>query len=319
MRLTTYRDGSDIRLGVVTDRGVLDVSDAADALGLEAATTPTAFFAAGNAALPRLRDLVQRAADAPAERSHPWYRAPSTLHYGPSVPAPGKILCIGLNYVKHALESGLGVPESPVLFSKFENTIAATHDPVALPPVSDQYDYEAELVVVIGATARSVSEEDALDHVLGYCNGNDLSARDLQMRSGQWLLGKTLDGFLPLGPDLVTADEIPDPQDLRVRCWLNGELRQDSNTRDMVFGVAEVVSYASRYMTLQPGDVIATGTPEGVILGMQDPVWLQPGDEVTVEVGPLGRLVTPLVAGIGNTAPSEALRAAPASTGASDA
>ena len=319
MRLTTYRHGGALRLGVVTERGVLDLGGAAGALGIEATTTPSAFFAAGNAALAHLRDLVQRAEDAPTERSRPWFREPSTLSYGPSVPTPGKILCIGLNYVKHAFESGLDVPEAPVLFSKFGNTIAATHDAVALPPVSNQYDYEAELVVVIGATARSVSEEDALDHVLGYCNGNDLSARDLQTRTGQWLLGKTLDGFLPLGPDLVTADEIPDPQDLSVRCWLNGELRQDSNTRDMVFGVAEVVSYASHYMTLQPGDVIATGTPEGVILGMQNPVWLQPGDEVTVEVGPLGRLVTPLVASSDDTGSSEAFHSAPAATGGGDA
>lgn len=319
MRLTTYRDGSDLRLGVVTDRGVLDVAAAARALGIDTAPTPTAFFAAGKAALPGLHTVVQLAEGAPAERSRAWYQDESTLTYGPSVPEPGKILCVGLNYVRHALESGLGVPDSPVLFSKFGNTIAATNDAVALPSVSNQYDYEAELVVVIGAVARSVSAEDALEHVLGYCNGNDLSARDLQTRTSQWLLGKTLDGFLPIGPHLVTADEIPDPQDLRVRCWLNGELRQDSNTRDMVFGVAEVVSYASHFMTLLPGDVIATGTPEGVILGMSDQVWLQPGDETTVEVGPLGRLVTTFVAGADASGTNAAPHTARLATGGSDA
>lgn len=296
MRLTTYRDARALHLGIVSERGVLDVRAAADALGVDTTTTPQAFFAAGNAALPSLRTLADLAEAAPLERSSQWYREPATLEPAATVPDPGKIVCIGLNYVRHALESGLGVPDSPILFSKFNNTIAATNEPVTLPSVAEQCDYEAELVVVIGARARSVATEHALDHVLGYCNGNDLSARDLQTRTGQWLLGKTLDGFLPLGPYLVTADEVPDPQDLRVRCWLNGELRQDSNTRDMVFGVAELVSYVSHYMTLEPGDVIATGTPEGVILGMQDPVWLQPGDEVTVEIGPLGRLVTPLVA-----------------------
>ena len=319
MRLTTYRDGSDLRLGVVTDRGVLAVAEAARALGIDAATTPTAFFAIGNAALPDLRTVVQRAEGTTTDRSRAWSREASSLTYGPCVPTPGKIIGIGLNYARHARESGLGVPDSPVLFSKFANTIAATREHVVLPSVSDQYDYEAELVVVIGAVTRSVAEEDALSHVLGYCNGNDLSARDLQMRTGQWLLGKSLDGFMPIGPDLVTADEIPDPQDLSVRCWLNGELRQDSNTRDMVFSVAEIVSYTSRYITLQPGDVIATGTPEGVILGMQDPVWLQPGDEVTVEVGPLGRLVNTFVADTGTSAANAARDSMPRTAGGRDA
>jgi 2-keto-4-pentenoate hydratase/2-oxohepta-3-ene-1,7-dioic acid hydratase in catechol pathway len=319
MRLMTYRDDDALRLGVVTRQGVLDVAAASRSLGVDAAVTPAALYASGTAALPALRALLERIEALPAERSGGWYLDPSTLEPGPCVPAPGKILCVGLNYRRHAREAGFGVPETPVLFSKFGNTIAATGDPVTLPAVSDRYDYEAELVVVMGATARSVSEEDALDYVLGYCNGNDLSARDLQTRTGQWLLGKTLDGFLPIGPHLVTADEIPDPQDLRVRCWLNGELRQDSTTADMVFGVAEIVAYASRYMTLQPGDVIATGTPEGVILGMDQPVWLQPGDEVIVEVGSLGRLVTPLVAPVDGSGTAAAGRDATLVTGGGDA
>ncbi len=151
--------------------------------------------------------------------------------------------------------------------------------------------------VVIGQKASAVSVEEALEYVLGYCSANDLSARDLQMRTSQWLLGKTLDGFCPIGPYLVTRDEVPDPQQLELRTWVNGELRQNSSTADMIFSVAEIVSYASHHMTLDPGDVIITGTPEGVILGMPEPrAWLKPGDEVIVEVQGLGRLVTPLVA-----------------------
>jgi 2-keto-4-pentenoate hydratase/2-oxohepta-3-ene-1,7-dioic acid hydratase in catechol pathway len=227
-------------------------------------------------------------------------RAPidvSRLRLGPPVPHPGKILCVGLNYRRHAQETGMKIPTSPVLFSKFGNAITGPDAEVAVPPEVEQLDYEAELVVVVGRRARRVSEARALDHVLGYTSGNDLSARALQKRTGQWLLGKTLDGFLPIGPELHTADAVPDPQALGVRCWLNGELRQDSNTADMIFSVAEIISYASTYFTLEPGDVIATGTPEGVILGMEEKRWLRAGDELAVEVGPMRRLVTRLAEG----------------------
>jgi 2-keto-4-pentenoate hydratase/2-oxohepta-3-ene-1,7-dioic acid hydratase in catechol pathway len=215
--------------------------------------------------------------------------------YRPLVPTPQKILCVGLNYRRHAAESGLDEPDTPVLFSKFNNALAAHGDAIPLPPAAKQVDYEAELGVVIGRKARHVSVSDALDYVLGYCTVNDLSDRALQMTTSQWLLGKTLDKFLPVGPYLVTHDEVPDPQNLSVRCWLNDELRQDSNTRDMIYSVAEVISYASQHMTLYPGDLISTGTPEGVILGMAEKQWMQPGDTVTVEIGGLGRLTNTLV------------------------
>jgi 2-keto-4-pentenoate hydratase/2-oxohepta-3-ene-1,7-dioic acid hydratase in catechol pathway len=219
------------------------------------------------------------------------------LQLAPCVYQPGKIVAVGLNYRRHAHETGATIPATPILFSKFSNTLAASCQPVALPRVATQYDYEVELGVVIGRRASAVPVEQALEYVLGYCSANDLSARDLQMRTSQWLLGKTLDGFCPIGPYLVTRDEVPDPQQLELHTWVNGELRQNSSTADMIFSVAEIVSYASQYMTLDPGDVIITGTPEGVILGMPEPrVWLKPGDEVTVEVQGLGRLVTPLVA-----------------------
>ncbi|RLT42748.1 MAG: FAA hydrolase family protein [Chloroflexi bacterium] len=211
------------------------------------------------------------------------------------LPHPGKILCVGLNYRRHAAESGMAAPLTPVLFSKFNNSIAAPDERVPLPANAEQYDYEAELAVVIGKRARNVSKRDALAHVFGYCNSNDLSARDLQMRTSQWLLGKTPDKFLPLGPCIVSADEVPNPQKLRIRCWVNGQQRQDSNTADMIFSIAHIISYASQYFTLEPGDVISTGTPEGVIFGMQQKQWLRPGDSVAVEVGDFGRLTNLMV------------------------
>ena len=190
----------------------------------------------------------------------------------------------------------MAIPETPVLFSKFNNSIAAPGEGVPLPSNAEEYDYEAELVAIIGKTARYVSVDDALDYVMGYCNGHDVSARDLQMTTSQWLLGKTLDKFMPIGPYTVTADQVGDPQTLSIRAWMNGDLRQDSNTGDMIFSVAECVSYISQYYTLEPGDIITTGTPEGVILGLEDKVWMKPGDEVTIEIEGLGRLTNPMVA-----------------------
>ena len=217
------------------------------------------------------------------------------LRLGPCAPSPSKIICIGLNYRRHAEETGAQVPDAPILFSKFSNSLAACGEEIPLPAVAERYDYEAELGVVIGRSARNVDEAQALDFVWGYCNCNDFSARDLQFRSTQWLLGKSLDRFLPLGPYLVSAGEVGDPQTLRVQCSVNGAPRQDSSTADMVFGVAELVSYISKHWTLEPGDVIATGTPEGVAQGRPDKPWLRPGDEVVVEVGDLGRLTNRLV------------------------
>ncbi len=225
------------------------------------------------------------------------YADEDKLKVMPAVPNPGKILCVGLNYSKHAAESGMDEPAYPVLFSKFNNTIAAHGEKVPMSMEWTQVDYESELVIVIGKTAKNVSEEDALDYVLGYCNGNDLSERALQFRSGQWLLGKSPDKFFPIGPYLVTADTITDPDNLRIRGWLNGELRQDSNTSDMIFSVSQIIAYASQFMTLNPGDVISTGTPEGVILGYPEDKrqWMKPGDEYKVEIEGLGTLVNKII------------------------
>src|SRR6266849_55139 len=287
MKLIVFQTSRGAALGVVTSGGVvpLDGSAGGDAM------TPAALFGEGEPALSRVRAALERSA------SGAHLVQETELQIAPCVYQPGKILAVGLNYRRHAHETGAAIPETPILFSKFNNALAGSCQPVALPPVATQYDYEVELGVVIGRRASGVPVEEALEYVLGYCSANDLSARDLQMRTSQWLLGKTLDGFCPLGPYLVTRDEVPDPQRLELRAWVNGELRQNPSTADMIFSVAEIVSYASQYMTLDPGDVIITGTPEGVILGMPEPrVWLKPGDEVTLEVQGLGRLFTPLVA-----------------------
>jgi len=289
MRLTTFQKRGGNQLGIVTERGVLDVAAAVAATGVNCPTSADALYASGLSALPGLAALVQ-AADDPA-----LYLSEADLTYGPAVPNPGKILCVGLNYQKHAAETGATPPEEPVLFSKFNNVIAAPNEAIPLQADWTQVDYESELGVVIGAEARNVSVDEALDCVFGYCNMNDLSERRLQMLSGQWLLGKTLDKFLPLGPYVVTADEIADPQNLAIKGWLNGELRQSSNTADMIFTVAEVIAYASQVMTLSAGDVISTGTPEGVIMGMDPKVWMKPGDEYVVEVEGLGKLVNRMV------------------------
>ena len=298
MILLTFREGGDLRLGVRTARGVIDVAAAQEALGGEggAPATVEALIAGGGAARTALGDLVTRAEGADASGAS-WLKDEGTLALGPSVPHPGKIVCVGLNYRKHAEETGAAIPTSPVLFSKFLNTVAAPDEDVPLTGAAEQYDYEVELAVVMGATAKNVSEGDALSRVFGYSAANDLSARDLQTRTSQWLLGKTMDKFMPIGPYLVTADEVPDPQRLAIRTWLNGELRQDSNTDDMIFPVAEIVSYISRHFTLEPGDVIITGTPEGVILGMAEKRWMVPGDVVEVEVEGLGKLRNRMVAG----------------------
>jgi 2-keto-4-pentenoate hydratase/2-oxohepta-3-ene-1,7-dioic acid hydratase in catechol pathway len=289
MKLLTFREGDALRLGLRIETGVVDVATAAESLEIAGVpATMDAVIAGGDTALNALKDLAARAALAPA--GEPWLRDEMGLRHGPCVPHPGKIVCIGLNYRKHAIESNAPIPDVPVVFSKFSNAIAANGDLVPLPAVAHQYDYEVELGVCIGKRASHVGEDEALGYVLGYFTANDVSVRDLQNRTSQWLLGKTLDKFLPIGPWLVTADEVGNPQDLRLRTKVNGELRQDSWTGDMIFSVAQIISYISRYFALDPGDIIVTGTPEGVAMGRPDKPWLKPNDEVIVEVDRLGAL-----------------------------
>jgi 2,4-diketo-3-deoxy-L-fuconate hydrolase len=211
---------------------------------------------------------------------------------------PGKIVAIGLNYVDHAEETGQPIPEVPVVFGKYPNTIIGPGEPIRIPPIASQIDYEAELTIVIGRRARNVSEDEAMEHVFGYTNANDVSARDLQFsEGGQWTRSKSIDTFCPVGPYIATRDEIPDPHNLYIRCILNGEVVQDGHTSKMIFSVAEMVSFLSQGMTLEPGDLIITGTPPGVGMARDPQLWMKPGDEVSIEIEGLGTLTNPVEAG----------------------
>jgi 2-keto-4-pentenoate hydratase/2-oxohepta-3-ene-1,7-dioic acid hydratase in catechol pathway len=215
------------------------------------------------------------------------------------VPDPNKVLCIGLNYRDHAAETGAQVPREPVVFSKFTTALIGPEEPIVLPPVSHKVDYEAELVLVIGKRGRSIPRERARDHLAGCTVGHDVSARDWQIEKDgkQWLLGKTFDTFAPTGPHLVTPDEVGDPHELGIRLRLNGVTMQDSSTRQLIFGVEELIAYISQVVTLQPGDLIFTGTPAGVGIGRRPQVWLKGGDVVEVEIDRLGVLRNPVVQG----------------------
>jgi len=209
---------------------------------------------------------------------------------GPCVAGVGKFICIGLNYSDHAAESGMAVPAEPVVFMKATSCICGPNDEVVIPKGSTKSDWEVELGVVIGSTAKYVSEEDALSHVAGYCVVNDLSERAFQLEgTGQWVKGKSADTFGPIGPWLVTADEVPDPQALDMWLEVDGHRYQNGSTRTMVFGVAHLISYLSRFMSLQPGDIISTGTPPGVGLGQKPPVYLRPGNVMTLGIEGLGQ------------------------------
>ena len=210
---------------------------------------------------------------------------------------PGKIICVGLNYHDHAEEQGAELPEEPLLFAKWPTALIGPGDPIVIPPLVTKCDYEAELGVVIGARVRGVSKENALEAVRGYLCANDVSARDLQFKDGQWTRGKSVDTFCPVGPRLVPVEEIPDPHDLRIRAIVSGEVLQDSTTAKLIFGVDDVISHASQTMTLEPGDLILTGTPAGVGVFRDPPRLLRAGDDVTIEIERIGSLTNSVVAG----------------------
>jgi 2-keto-4-pentenoate hydratase/2-oxohepta-3-ene-1,7-dioic acid hydratase in catechol pathway len=212
------------------------------------------------------------------------------------VPRPGKIICIGLNYRDHAAESKMPVPESPITFSKYTTCVTHPSAPVYLPRTSEKVDYEAELAVVLGRRAKHVPRERAFDYVLGYTNFNDISARDFQFADGQWQRGKSCDTFAPMGPAIVTCDEVPNPHRLRIQLRLNGETMQNSSTDQLIFGVDQLVAFLSATVTLEPGDVIATGTPPGVGFARKPPVFLKPGDLMEVDIEGLGVLSNPVLA-----------------------
>ncbi len=210
------------------------------------------------------------------------------------IPRPPKIICIGLNYRDHAIETNMKIPEIPTVFCKFPTAVIAPGDNVVLPKISEKPDYEAEFAVVIGKGGRNIAKDDWKSHVAGYMNLNDVSARDIQLATTQWVMGKTFDTFCPMGPYLVTADEIADPHNLDISLDIAGEVLQSSNTRELIFKIPELISYLSSVFTLEPGDVISTGTPSGV--GMARGRWLKPGDVMNVKVAGLGVLTNPCVA-----------------------
>lgn len=212
------------------------------------------------------------------------------------VPHPGKVICIGLNYRDHAEESGMEIPKSPIIFSKFATCVIGSNQPIVLPKKSQQVDYEAELAFIIGQLAKNVKKEDALDYVFGYTNFNDVSARDFQFADGQWQRGKSCDTFAPMGEFIATKDEISDPHNLQIRFRLNGETMQNSNTNQLIFKIPELIEFLSQSITLEPGDVIATGTPPGVGFARNPPVFMKDGDVVEVEIQGLGILSNPVIA-----------------------
>jgi 2-keto-4-pentenoate hydratase/2-oxohepta-3-ene-1,7-dioic acid hydratase in catechol pathway len=290
LTLCTLKRGGEWGLGVRTARGILDVEAASDHFDIdgEPESVDELLKEGGGEAL---QEVI--AAAMAAKHPRPFFLAEEDVIFGPAVTNPEKIVMVGLNYRRHAAEIKMALPTSPVLFNKFNNALLGHGRTLRLPTkVAKQFDYEVELVIVIGRTARDVSEADALSCVAGYCTGNDFSARDLQRRTSQIMLGKIGDGFAPLGPWLVSADQVPDPNALDLWCDVNGERRQSSNTRDMIFSCAQLISYVSGLMTLKPGDLIYTGTPEGVVLGKPEAeqVWLKAGDKVSCGIETLGEL-----------------------------
>ncbi|MBL8211822.1 MAG: fumarylacetoacetate hydrolase family protein [Bryobacterales bacterium] len=247
-------------------------------------------------------DILGGGADALAKVSQ-WVAAPGESSVHPLVstkllapiPRPPKIICVGLNYRDHAEESNMPIPERPTIFSKFSNTVIAPGENIVLPKNSEKPDYEAEFGLVIGKGGRHIKGENWKDVVFGYTNVHDVSARDFQLATSQWLMGKTFDTFCPVGPYVVTADEIADPHNLRVTCTINGEVLQDGNTKHLIFNIPTLIEYLSSVFTLEPGDIISTGTPAGVGFGRKPPRWLKAGDTVTIECEGLGQLTNPVV------------------------
>lgn len=292
--LTFYKEGI-LQLGIKVEGGVVDVN------GMITKYIPSNEFGdyprstkelihGGLKAKNQLNKLVAMA-------SKEDILIEENLELGPSVPNPQKIVCVGLNYRKHAEETNLAIPEYPVLFSKFNNTLTGHLNPIKLPRNSMNIDYEGELVLVIGREAKYITNENAREYIYGYTIANDLSARDLQVRSSQWLLGKSYDDFCPIGPYLISSEEIRNPNELFIRTIVNGKIRQNSTTSDMIFNCEEIVSYVSQYMTLYPGDIILTGTPEGVILGYNeaDRIWIKENDIITIEIEKIGSLTNAIV------------------------
>ena len=283
-------DGTET-LGIKTGSTVIDVRAASRLLGIPAPLTLEELLRDGNA--PGLTKILAASGSA---KARPALLDEAGISYGRLFTNPGKIVCVGLNYKRHAMEIGMKEPRVPPLFNKYNNALAAHQCTIDLPPkdVAYKFDYETEMLIVIGKAARNVPEADALNYVAGYCTANDFSARDLQLEtpSSQWMIGKTLDKFAPIGPYFVSADLVGDPNNLKIRTLVNGEVRQDWSTSDFIFNTQQMIAYISKHWTLEPGDIIFTGTPQGVILGYpkDKQVWLKAGDEIVSSIEKLGEL-----------------------------
>jgi acylpyruvate hydrolase len=304
MRLLTMGTPYGVRLGAVDGAEVVDLNAAYAAFlhmrgdtrhrqraDLDLPADMTAFLAEGDAARRRADEAV---AFARTERGRKTRTSRRDVRLFPVVPRPPKVICVGLNYRDHAEETGQKIPEHPVFFSKFTSCLIGAGAPITIPRVSDQVDYEAELAVVIGRPGRYIREADALGHVAGYTILNDVSVRDYQMRTSQWLIGKVFDRTTPVGPELVTRDEVPRPDALRLSTTVNGRVLQDSNTSRLIFSLERCIAAISEIVTLEPGDLIATGTPAGVGFTRKPPVFLKDGDTVVVEIEGLGHLENPV-------------------------
>ncbi|AVK47618.1 5-carboxymethyl-2-hydroxymuconate isomerase [Clostridium sp. MF28] len=282
MKFINYKINNEILLGIKTSRGIVDVKKLANN-NTNIPTTIEELIKSGENKLKLLSNLLEISTPTIEEEN---------IEYAPCVLSPEKILCVGGNYKEHGKECKLELPIYPLIFSKFNNSLAANKQIIQLPKNAEKFDYEAELVIIIGKEAFNVAKDEALSYVFGYTIGNDLSARDLQLRTSQWLLGKTCNNFAPIGPYLVTADEI-DANNLEIRCEVNEKVCQLGNTKNMIFDCATIVSYISQFMTLKPGDLIFTGTPSGVIAGRPKDKqnWLKSGDRVVISIENLGTLI----------------------------
>jgi acylpyruvate hydrolase len=295
MRLVTYESDGHWRAGIIVDEDVVDSSIAAMAADIDFVSEWISNRELIQLSEKQLTRFENAAWDVASARNSDMDVFPiETARLGPPIPDPDKIICLGLNYKSHAEEAGLKPPEVPILFAKYRNALTGPTSPIVLPKTSQEIDYEAELAVVIGKRGKDIPVENALEHVAGYMALHDVSARDLQFRAGQWLSGKSLDTFAPCGPSLV-VNEIDNPQNLNISTRLNGAMLQNGNTKHMIFSVAETIAYISQLMTLEPGDIIATGTPEGVGFKRTPPIFLKNGDVVEVEVEKIGTLRNPVV------------------------
>lgn len=314
MQFVSFVERGNRRVGVHVDGKVIDIRAAlASRLAdggegnpweLASALVPSdlvKLIERGEPALAQIRSAVDYALERSEENGAPdehrlTYKLDDVGVYAP-ITNPSKVVAIGLNYLDHARETGMEPPKKPIFFSKYATAIIGPKSPVVLPPtdLSNEVDYEVELAVVIGKAARNVSEDEAMDYIFGYTILNDISARDLQFEDGQWVKGKSLDTFAPMGPWVVTKDEIPDPHNLRIGLSLNGEIMQNSSTSNLIFKIPQLIAYLSRLFTLRPGDVIATGTPHGVGMALDPKRYLKPGDTMVCEIERIGALENPVI------------------------